>query len=92
MQGPFQGAQCPDYRRDDVGLGRCDDPRRECRRIEPVVGNGDQIGVERADATRYAFLLATPVILGAGAKTLLDDRKLSGLTAQLDVVAIGLIV
>src|SRR5260221_9119828 len=49
-------------------------------------------GVERADATRFAFLLATPVILGAGAKTLLDARKLSGLTAQLDVVAIGFIV
>ncbi len=49
-------------------------------------------GVERADATRFAFLLATPVILGAGAKTLLDARKLSGLTAQLDVTAIGFIV
>lgn len=49
-------------------------------------------GVERADATRLAFLLATPVILGAGAKTLLDARKLSGLTAELDVVAIGFIV
>lgn len=49
-------------------------------------------GVERADATRFAFLLATPVILGAGAKTLLDARKLSGLTAQLDIVAIGFVV
>ena len=49
-------------------------------------------GVERADATRFAFLLATPVILGAGAKTLLDARKLSGLTAQLDVTAIGFVV
>jgi len=49
-------------------------------------------GVERADATRFAFLLATPVILGAGAKTLLDARKLSGLTAQLDIVAIGFAV
>src|SRR5258708_34007057 len=29
-------------------------------------------GVERADATRFAFLLATPVIIGAGAKTVLD--------------------
>jgi undecaprenyl-diphosphatase len=48
--------------------------------------------VERSDATRFAFLLATPVILGAGAKTLLDARKLSGLTAQLDVVAIGFVV
>ncbi len=49
-------------------------------------------GVERADATRFAFLLATPVILGAGAKTLLDARKLAGLTAQLDVLAIGFFV
>jgi undecaprenyl-diphosphatase len=49
-------------------------------------------GVERADATRFAFLLATPVILGAGVKTLLDARKLAGLTAQLDVVAIGFAV
>jgi len=49
-------------------------------------------GLERGDATRFAFLLATPVILGAGAKTLLDARKLSGLTAELDVVAIGFAV
>jgi undecaprenyl-diphosphatase len=49
-------------------------------------------GLERADATRFAFLLATPVILGAGVKTLLDARKLAGLTAQLDIVAIGFVV
>jgi undecaprenyl-diphosphatase len=46
-------------------------------------------GLERGDATRFAFLLSTPIILGAGVKTLLDARKLSGLTAQLDIVAIG---
>lgn len=49
-------------------------------------------GLERGDATRFAFLLATPVILGAGVKTLLDARKLSGLTAQLDIVVIGFAV
>ncbi|MEP7003971.1 MAG: undecaprenyl-diphosphate phosphatase [Chloroflexota bacterium] len=49
-------------------------------------------GLERADATRFAFLLATPVILGAGLKTLLDARKLAGLTAELDIVAIGFVV
>lgn len=49
-------------------------------------------GLDRADATRFAFLLATPIILGAGLKTLLDARKLAGLTAQLDVVAIGFVV
>ncbi len=46
-------------------------------------------GLERGDSTRFAFLLATPIILGAGAKTLLDARKLSGLTAELDIVIIG---
>jgi len=46
-------------------------------------------GLERGDSTRFAFLLATPIILGAGVKTLLDARKLSGLTAELDVVLIG---
>jgi Uncharacterized bacitracin resistance protein len=49
-------------------------------------------GLERGDATRLAFLLATPVIIGAGTKTLLDVRKLSGLTAQLDVIVIGFAV
>jgi len=49
-------------------------------------------GLERGDATRFAFLLSTPIILGAGMKTLLDARKLSGLTAQLDIVAIGFAV
>jgi len=49
-------------------------------------------GLERGDATRFAFLLSTPIILGAGVKTLLDARKLSGLTAQLDIVAIGFAV
>ena len=46
-------------------------------------------GLERGDSTRFAFLLATPIILGAGVKTLLDARKLSGLTAEMDVVLIG---
>src|SRR5260221_707965 len=46
-------------------------------------------GLERGDSTRFAFLLSTPIILGAGAKTLLDARKLSGLTAELDIVVIG---
>jgi len=49
-------------------------------------------GLERGDSTRFAFLLATPIILGAGLKTLLDARKLSGLTAEMDVVVIGFAV
>ncbi|MFN2519641.1 MAG: undecaprenyl-diphosphatase UppP [Candidatus Limnocylindria bacterium] len=49
-------------------------------------------GLERADATRFSFLLATPVILGAGLKTLLDARKLAELTADPSAVAIGFVV
>jgi len=48
--------------------------------------------LRREDATRFAFLLATPVILGAGAKTLLDARKAAGLFAQPDVLAVGFVL
>ncbi|HKY49746.1 MAG TPA: undecaprenyl-diphosphate phosphatase [Candidatus Limnocylindria bacterium] len=46
-------------------------------------------GVQRGDATRFSFLLATPVILGAGAKTLLDARKAETLFAAPDVLVVG---
>jgi len=49
-------------------------------------------GLERADATRFSFLLATPIILGAGAKTLLDLRKAESLFARPDLVAIGFVL
>ena len=48
--------------------------------------------LERADATRFSFLLATPVILGAGLKTLADARKLAELTADPSAVAVGFAV
>lgn len=48
--------------------------------------------MRREDATRFAFLLATPVILGAGAKTLLDARKAAALLAAPDVLAVGFAV
>jgi len=46
-------------------------------------------GIRRADATRFSFLLATPVIIGAGAKTLLDARKAADLFAAPDVLVVG---
>ena len=49
-------------------------------------------GLARADAARLSFLLATPVILGAGLKTLLDARKASDLLAHPDVAALGFVV
>lgn len=48
--------------------------------------------LRREDATRFAFLLATPVILGAGAKTLLDARKAADLFAQPSVLAVGFVL
>ena len=48
--------------------------------------------LRREDATRFSFLLATPVIVGAGAKTLLDARKAAELFAKPDVLAIGFAV
>jgi len=48
--------------------------------------------LRREDATRFAFLLATPVILGAGAKTLLDARKAAELFARSDLLAVGFAV
>src|SRR5581483_7662299 len=46
----------------------------------------------REEATRFSFLLATPVILGAGVKTLLDAHKAQALFAAPDVLAVGFIV
>ncbi len=48
--------------------------------------------LSREDATRFSFLLATPVILGAGLKTLLDARKAEALFAQPDIVITGFVV
>ena len=48
--------------------------------------------LRREEATRFSFLLATPVILGAGAKTLLDARKAAELFSAPDVLAVGFIV
>src|SRR5207237_810504 len=46
----------------------------------------------REQATRFSFLLATPVILGAGAKTLLDARKAQELFSAPEVLAVGFVV
>ena len=46
----------------------------------------------REEATRFSFLLATPVILGAGLKTLLDARKAEALFALPDIVIAGFVV
>lgn len=49
-------------------------------------------GLRRGEATAFSFLLSTPIIAGAGAKTLLDLRKASALFEQPGVVAVGFVV
>ena len=40
-----------------------------------TIATGRVRGLQRAEAARFSFLLALPIILGAGAKALLDLRK-----------------
>jgi undecaprenyl-diphosphatase len=48
--------------------------------------------LHREEATRFSFLLATPIIVGAGAKTLLDARRAAELFAFTEAVAVGFVV
>jgi undecaprenyl-diphosphatase len=57
-----------------------------------TISAGLLAGVVRGDATRFSFLLATPVIVGAGAKTLLDARRAGELFAQPEIAAVGFAV
>jgi len=49
-------------------------------------------GLQRSEATAFSFLLSTPIIAGAGAKTLLDLRKTTVLFEQPGIVAVGFVV
>ncbi len=57
-----------------------------------TISAGLLCGLAREDATRFSFLLATPVILGAGVKTLLDARKAQALFDAPDILAVGFLV
>ncbi len=49
-------------------------------------------GLQRSEATAFSFLLSTPIIAGAGAKTLLDLRKGTVLFDEPGIVAVGFLV
>src|SRR3989442_3224909 len=57
-----------------------------------TISDGLRRELRREQATRFSFLLATPVILGAGAKTLLDTRNAAWLLAEPDVLSIGFVL
>lgn len=55
-----------------------------------TISAGLAIGLTRAEATRFSFLLSTPVIAGAIAKTLLDGGS-AALLAEPSIVAVGVV-
>lgn len=57
-----------------------------------TISSGLVRGLAREEATRFSFLLATPVILGAGVKTILDARKAQALFDAPDVLLVGFVV
>jgi len=54
-----------------------------------TIATGKLRRFSRPDAARFSFLLALPIILGAGAKALLDLRKTPGRTASASLLAAG---
>jgi undecaprenyl-diphosphatase len=56
-----------------------------------TIATGKLRRLRRPDAARFSFLLALPIILGAGAKALLDLRKQPGPTAGTPLLAAGFI-
>lgn len=54
-----------------------------------TIATGKLRGFRREDAARFSFLLALPIILGAGAKALLDLRKAEGPPVGAAVLAAG---
>ena len=57
-----------------------------------TISAGLVAGLTRADATRFSFLLATPIIVGAGAKTLLDARRANALFTDPQIALVGFAV
>jgi undecaprenyl-diphosphatase len=56
-----------------------------------TISAGLGLGLRREDATRFSFLLATPVIAGVGAKALLDARRSAELLAQPELAIVGFV-
>jgi len=54
-----------------------------------TIATGKLRRFDRPDAARFSFLLALPIILGAGAKALLDLRKVSGPGPGVAVLSAG---
>jgi undecaprenyl-diphosphatase len=60
-------------------------------RSSSTISGGMFRGFDRPSAARFAFLMAVPIMLGAGSFQLLEAARLPGLTEFLPVLAIGFI-
>jgi undecaprenyl-diphosphatase len=56
-----------------------------------TIATGLVRGIRRTDSTRFSFLLALPLIAGAGAKTILDLRHRAGPSLSASVLAVGFV-
>lgn len=56
-----------------------------------TISGGMLLGLSRSEAARFAFLLAVPVILGAGAKKLLELASLDGAIAWLPILLAAIV-
>jgi undecaprenyl-diphosphatase len=74
-----------------IGLGQALAIFPGVSRSGTTIAAGLTRGLEREPAARFSFLLATPVILGAGAFKLLDLLQAGGLTGQVPAFVVGLV-
>jgi undecaprenyl-diphosphatase len=56
-----------------------------------TIAAGLSRGLRREPAARFSFLLATPVILGAGLLKVVDLAQMGGLAAQVPSLAVGFV-
>jgi undecaprenyl-diphosphatase len=74
-----------------VGLGQALAIFPGISRSGTTIAAGLARGLKREPAARFSFLLATPVILGAGAFKLLDLAQAGNLTRQMPTLIVGFV-
>jgi undecaprenyl-diphosphatase len=74
-----------------IGLGQALAIFPGISRSGATIAAGLARGLKREPAARFSFLLATPIILGAGGLKILDLLEAGNLTAQVPAFAVGLL-
>jgi len=60
-----------------------------CSRSGATIAAGLGRGLRREPAARFSFLLATPIILGAGLLKVVDLAQMGGLAEQAPILVVG---